>query len=760
MKSPWIRRIALAAMVLLLLLVVAAGVLVANFDANRYKGLAIAWMKNERQRTLAIDGPIELSVFPRLAIKVSKLRLSERERARGSEFAAIDEASLSVQVWPLLGRQVVIDRIRASGVRAVFSRDATGARNIDDLLAGDGRAGAGTDRAAGGPPLRWNVSAVQIDNMQLRVRDEMADLTGDITLHSLVTGHLANQTETPVTLRASMDLTRPKALKATLDGRTRLTLDLDNGAFVLGELKLDARGDVGGVKALALGLEARKLAFDPAGRQLELDALRLSLAGKRGADPFEFVLDWPRLRVGAQRLDASAVSGRYKLGGATALAGTFTSAAASGNIDALRLPGVAITLAGNAGPRKLDGNASADLLVWPQRSAATIERLELAATIAEPGAQPLQIALRGSGGADANGAQWKLDGALNSNRFDSGGSAAFGAGAPTIKASARFDSLDVNRLLSPDKAVPAAAAPADTPVQLDALSTVNGQFSFTAGALAFRQYKVTNARLEATLDDGTLRIARLAGNAWGGSIDANGSAHAGGKAIAVRLAASGVNVNALLKDVTGKDLLEGTGRVTADLTTSGATLGALRSNLAGTTALQLRDGAVKGINLARAMRQAKAALALKQDALSKAREAEKTDFSELSASARIADGVAVSDDLDVKSPFLRIGGAGRFDIGHGSVDYTARATVVAATAGQDAGDLSALRGVTVPVHLSGPIEAIDWKIEWSSVAAAVLENKLRDKLGARLGVAPPAGAASASASPQDKLKDKLKGLFK
>ena len=156
MKSPWIRRIAVAAMVLLLLLVVAAGVLVANFDANRYKGLAIAWMKNERQRTLAIDGPIELSVFPRLAIKVSKLRLSERERARGSEFAAIDEASLSLQVWPLLSRQVVIDRIRASGVRAVFSRDATGARNIDDLLAGDGRAGA-----RHGPRRRWPAAALE-----------------------------------------------------------------------------------------------------------------------------------------------------------------------------------------------------------------------------------------------------------------------------------------------------------------------------------------------------------------------------------------------------------------------------------------------------------------------------------------------------------------------------------------------------------------------------------------------------------------------
>ena len=207
---------------------------------------------------------------------------------------------------------------------------------------------------------------------------------------------------------------------------------------------------------------------------------------------------------------------------------------------------------------------------------------------------------------------------------------------------------------------------------------------------------------------------------------------------------------------------------TSLLNTSGATVAALRSNLAGSAALQLRDGAIKGINLARTMRQAKAALSGRQDAVSKARESEKTDFSELNMSARVAGGVAESDDLELKSPYLRIGGAGRFDVGRGRIDYTARATVVAAPAGQDGSELAALRGVTVPVLLSGPFEAIDWKIQWSGVAAAAIENKLKDKLaeklGAKLGVVPaPGSAASSPAAPtnaKDQLKERLKGLFK
>ena len=44
--------------------------------------------------------------------------------------------------------------------------------------------------------------------------------------------------------------------------------------------------------------------------------------------------------------------------------------------------------------------------------------------------------------------------------------------------------------------------------------------------------------------------------------------------------------------------------------------------------------------MAKSLRQAKAALSMKQDAVTKARTTEKTDFSELSASFQIADGIA------------------------------------------------------------------------------------------------------------------------
>jgi AsmA protein len=770
----WIKRTALAVGALVLLLAVAAAVFVASFDANRYKPLAVDWMKANYQRTLAIDGPIELSLFPRLAVKVSKLRLSEQ--ARADEFAAIDEASLSLALLPLLRKEVVVDRVHARGVRALLTRDAKGKRNIDDLLTRPTRApGEPQPGQDGAGAMRFDVGSVALEDARLTLRDDQAKRAGTLTLASFSSGRLAPGVETPLALKVQIDLTQPQPLKLALDGKASLAFDAASGATALRDATFKLAGDTAALKGLAVTIEAQRLAFDAATQKLDLEALKLALAGRLGGkDPLELALDWPRLAVAGDQLSGSPFNGRLKLEGATALSARFESGALSGGFDVLRLPGFALGFDGQSGARKLKGELKSNLLLRPAKAAASFERLALRADIAEPGLAPLQLALDGQASAATDGASWSLQGGLNQNRFESQGRAAFGAGVPNLQATARFDRLDLNQLLAQrqNAPTPSAGASGDAPVDLAGLKAVNGRFGFSAGQLVFRQYQVADAKLDATLDAGTLRIVRLTGAAWGGRLDASGSAQAAApQRVAIKLAASGVNVNALLKDVAGKDLLEGTGRVSADLTTQGASVGALRSQLAGTAALQLRDGAVKGVNLARSLRQAKAALAGRQDAIAKAQATEKTDFSELNATARIADGVAVSDDLEVKSPFLRIGGAGKFDIGRGQVDYTARATVIGAPVGQDGAELAALKGVTVPVQLSGPFEAIDWKIQWSGVAAAAVENRLKEelarKLGAKLGAPPSAGAASAAASApaspkdaaKDRLKEKLKGLL-
>jgi AsmA protein len=797
--AGWSKRVAIGLGAILVVLAVAVAAFVVTFDANQYKSLAIDWMHKERQRTLAIDGPIDLSVFPRLAVKVSKVRLSERVRA--DEFASIDEAALSLQWLPLLRRQLVVDSVSARGVRAVVTRDAQGQRNIDDLLNSPGQGGSRS--AGGGAPMRFEVGAVQLEDARLALRDGQTGLSGTVTLDGFKSGRLRSGEQTPVQFQTTLALEKPQSLRLTFDGKTVLTFDAASGGVMLRDAAVKVGGDTEMMKELhavvtgALGwdgkelhagpidvalssaktagttlgastLKAQRLVYSTVTQHLELDTLRVALSGKQADGAFDATLDWPQLSIVGEQLKGSGFSGRVKLDGKPSLVGRFESGAPSGGFEALRLPAFLVKFEGASGARKIDGQLKSNLFLRPARGAASMERIELRANLVEPGLQPLALSIGGMSGIDGRGAQWSLQGALNNNRFDSSGNASFVGTVPALQANARFDRLDLNELLAPSTAAASAAAtpaaPADTPVGLDALTAVNGRFALSAGLLKFRQYDIADAKVDAALDSGTLRVTRLSGKSWGGSIDGSGSADAKSKRIGVKLVANGIDARAMLKDVAGKDLLEGTGRVSADLTTSGATLGALRSNLAGAAAVQLRDGAVRGVNLARTLRQAKAALSLRQDAITKASAAEKTDFSELTASARIEGGVARSDDLDLKSPFLRIGGSGKFDIGAGRIDYVARTTVTSSPTGQDGAELAALRGVTVPVQLSGPFDAIDWKVQWSGVAAAAVENRLKDKLADKLGLAKPNEPAQGASAPapqklEDKLKDRLRGLL-
>jgi AsmA protein len=804
-----------------LLLVLAAVLtwLVMGFDANRYKGVAIEWMQAHHNRTLTINGPIGLSLFPRLQITLAHVALSEA--GRPDEFAALEHAELAVDVLPLLNRELVIGRVAARGLRANYLKNALGVRNIDDLLNPE----TASDNVSSGSkkPPRLDINSIDLENLRLHVKDEVAGIAGDLMIKSVTAGRLRNQTEAPVELALQVDLQTP-AVQGELSGETQLTLDLDSGSVQARDLNLAFKGTAMGVSAIrasikgsagwdgatsAIDAKALRLdvaatsgglvidssslslasfAYNPAAKDIGLTQLKFEMKGRQDAQALSFALDWPELAATGDQLKGSAFSGRLQRGGAAPLSVDFKSAAPTGSFDTLRLPGVEANFASSGAQRKLGGTLKANLVLKQAQAAGAgknaaatpasvaLDALTLQALIENPGLQPLKVNARGTASASAQRAGWTLAGDINGGAFNTDGQALLGAAVPKVSAKARFDALDLNRLLA-DAPAAAAAAPtkpsagqpaapaADTPVDLSALRSIDGQFSLQAATFAFQRYKVAAARIDATLDHGLLRVPTLQGKVWGGSVDASALADASTGRVGIKGAANGIDINSALKDVAAKDWMDGTGRVTMDVEATGRSINELKSRLQGQLALQLRDGAIKGINLAKSLRQAKAALGGQQDTVQKANETEKTDFSELSASFQIANGVARSKDLDVKSPFLRLGGEGAVDIGKGRIDYLARATVTGTSKGQDGADLAALKGLQVPVRLSGPFDALDWKIEWSSVIAGAvtqqLKNEARNRLEEQLGLKPAEPGASAPATkPKDALKGLLKGLLK
>jgi AsmA protein len=302
-----------------------------------------------------------------------------------------------------------------------------------------------------------------------------------------------------------------------------------------------------------------------------------------------------------------------------------------------------------------------------------------------------------------------------------------------------IDKLDLDKYLPPKKEQKDESGKID----LSVLKGLDIKGTVRIGQLTAAKLKASNLQLKLQARDGKLDIAPLSANLYEGRLDGTLSADATGNRITVKQNLQGVNIEPLLKDLADRDMLAGRGSVVLDVGGHGDNVDALKKTLAGTARIALSDGAIKGIDIGRKLREAKALLSAKQDATQTGDPTQKTDFSELSASFRIAGGVAHNDDLTAKSPLLRLAGAGDIDIGNERLDYLLKTSVVATSTGQGGKELEHVKGLTVPVRLTGPFDNPAWKLEFAGLATAAVEQKTEEIKG----------------KAEEKLKGKLKGLF-
>jgi AsmA protein len=118
--------------------------------------------------------------------------------------------------------------------------------------------------------------------------------------------------------------------------------------------------------------------------------------------------------------------------------------------------------------------------------------------------------------------------------------------------------------------------------------------------------------------------------------------------------------------------------------------------LGGTAKLDFTNGAIRGINVAKMVRN------LTTGILTGWQESpdEKTDFAALGASFKIAKGQAQTTDLHLEGPLVRMTGAGTVDLAGRTLAFRVDPQVVASLQGQ--GGKTDLAGLGVPVMITGP----------------------------------------------------------
>ena len=115
---------------LVVLAILGLGAAVMIVDGQFVKTRLERAMK-EKNRTLKIEGVPQLKLFPVAGIALGKTSLSEV----GSDklFVSLDSAEVAVRVMPLLSREVAIETLKLSGLKANVVRRKDGSMNFSDL---------------------------------------------------------------------------------------------------------------------------------------------------------------------------------------------------------------------------------------------------------------------------------------------------------------------------------------------------------------------------------------------------------------------------------------------------------------------------------------------------------------------------------------------------------------------------------------------------------------------------------------------------
>lgn len=669
-------RIMVVVIGLVLLLVTGAFVYLRFvFDPNDFRARLGEEVRKATGRELTIDGDLELSVFPWLGVRIGAARLGNAPGFPAQDFARIRAAQVRALLMPLLSGRVEVDRVVLEGLELNLEVDRQGLGNWADLAAAGkpGQAGAGQETARSAPPALV-LGGLTLTDASLRWHDLGSGARYELDDLELEAGRLAPGEPLPLRLAARLASAQP-AVTARLTVETTAQLDL---------------------AAQRYRLEALALAVDAQGAGLPGGAAKLSLRAEVTADLAAGTAQLKGLMLESYGLELSGELAVSALDSAPQVAGTVALA----EFDPRRLAAAF----GSPLPTPADATA--------------LQRLSLAGRIA------------------ASAGHARLDGLvvqLDATRLE-GHVAIQDFAGPQVAFELAIDGIDVDRYLpaGPGAGASPPAGEGSAAASQDRQGPLIPSALMVDGALRIGQFKaaglsLADISLPVTVKAGQARLkpsASLYEGRYQGNIGIDGRKREPRMTLDERL--DGVRVAPLTRDLTGQEArLSGTANVVAVLQLQGAGGDEIRRSLTGEARLNFANGALKGVNVAAFMRQAEAVLT-GQSAPPESGPNE-TDFTDLNATVRFAEGVARNDDLVLRSPLLRVHGEGQARLVEESLDYLVRASVVGTLTGQGGKPLTRVKGVTVPIRVSGHFSEPKYALDTQALVKDNLEQKFEEK---------------------------------
>ncbi len=196
----------------------------------------------------------------------------------------------------------------------------------------------------------------------------------------------------------------------------------------------------------------------------------------------------------------------------------------------------------------------------------------------------------------------------------------------------------------------------DEPYDFSLMGLVDADAKLSVARLFFREIKIGQSELSLALKNRVMKTTiddmRLYDGRGRGSITLDGSQRDAAQ-VGANITLENISGQPLLKDAADIDKLAGRGRLAFALAGQGQNERQLVETLNGKIEASLSDGAIIGINLPQMIR------GIGQGRFSAGTGPnDKTDFSEMTSTWTVTNGVAQNQDLRLVSPLMRLSGSG------------------------------------------------------------------------------------------------------
>ncbi len=304
--------------------------------------------------------------------------------------------------------------------------------------------------------------------------------------------------------------------------------------------------------------------------------------------------------------------------------------------------------------------------------------------------------------------------------------------AGTISLDLAGDKIDLGRYMEPADAAAGAggeSVPVEIPVDLIRAFNVRGSLTMQEALLSGMTFE--NARLGLNIANGNLRLHPLAADLFGGKYegDVRINASSDTPVLSVNENVSDVSLGSLAVAMFEQENVTGTINGTFALSGSGTDLGAIQRSLRGNMAMELADGALEGTDIWYELRRARAAL--KQEPAPEPELPARTEFSTISVSGPVNDGVFRSDNLFAELPYMQLTGGGEVDFAAAEIDYRMTARILERpefVTGATEEELEEFTEAVIPIKVSGSLLDPSVAPDIETMLRKEVEEEIRDVL--------------------------------